>query len=77
MALKDWLIPMVTLCLSGISLGFGVDAKAHVNIMDERSFRKLGFKPRLSKVNTKLYAYGQESSIDTVGRFKRRVKYGS
>ncbi|RNA33818.1 Retrovirus-related Pol poly from transposon [Brachionus plicatilis] len=74
---NDWLMPMVTLWLSGISLGFGVDTGAHVNIMDERSFRKLRFKPRLSKVNTKLYAYGQESYIDTIGRFKTRVKYGS
>ncbi|CAF1038215.1 unnamed protein product, partial [Brachionus calyciflorus] len=75
MSIKDWLMPMVTLWLCGYSLGFGVDTGAHVNIMDETSFRKLIFKPKLYKSKSRLYAYGQEKCIETIGCFQTRVKY--
>ncbi|CAF1076837.1 unnamed protein product, partial [Brachionus calyciflorus] len=77
MAIKDWLMPLVTLWLGGVSLGFGVDTGTYVNIIDESSFKKLKNRPKLYKSNSKLYAYGQEDCIGTLGQFKTRIKYNN
>ncbi|CAF1121343.1 unnamed protein product [Brachionus calyciflorus] len=75
MSIKDWLMPMVVLCLSGTSLNFGVDTDAHLNIIDERCFKKLKFRPRLFKSKSRLYAYVQENCIGTIGSFNTRIKF--
>ena len=75
MAVKNFFMPMITLFMCGISLGFTVDTGAQVNIIDERSYNKLRFKPKLVKSKTKLFGYGNENCIETIGTFKTRVKY--
>lgn len=77
MAVKEWFMPMVTLFMCGLSLSFMVDTGAQVNIIDEQSFKKLKMKPKLYKFGSKLYGYGQNDCINTLGKFKKRVKYGN
>lgn len=77
MAVKDWFMPMVTVFLCGISLSFMVDTGAQVNIIDEQSFKKLKMKPKLYKFGSKLYGYGQNDCITTLGKFKTRLKNGN
>ncbi|CAF1071996.1 unnamed protein product [Brachionus calyciflorus] len=72
---KDWFMPVVMLWLSGISMGFNIDTGAQVNIMDKDSFKRLKFKPKLYKLETKLFGYGQSDCISTLGKFLTRVKY--
>ncbi|RNA36107.1 Retrovirus-related Pol poly from transposon [Brachionus plicatilis] len=75
LAVKNWFMPMVTLLMCGMSLAFTVDTGAQVNIMDEKSYDRLKFKPKLYKSNTRLYGYGNSKCIDTLGAFKTRVLY--
>ncbi|RMZ98111.1 RNA-directed DNA polymerase [Brachionus plicatilis] len=77
MAVKEWFMPMMTVLLCGLSLSFMVDTGAQVNIIDEQSFKKLKMKPKLHKFGSKLFGYGQSDSINTLGKFKTRVKYGN
>ena len=45
--IKKWLMPLVTLFICGQSIGFTVDTRAEVNIIDESTFKKLKYKPML------------------------------
>ena len=50
---KKWFMPLVTLIICGLSIGFNMDTGAEVNIMDESTFKKLKFKPKLYRCFTK------------------------
>ncbi|CAF0986472.1 unnamed protein product [Brachionus calyciflorus] len=53
--IKNWLMPLVTLFICGQSISFTVDTRAEVNIIDENTFNKLNYKPKLYKCDTKFY----------------------
>ncbi|CAF0777128.1 unnamed protein product [Brachionus calyciflorus] len=72
---KNWFTPLFTLLICGLSVGFIVDTGSQVNIIDEKTFNKLRYKPKLYKCLTKLYGYGNRNCIETVGKFKTRVKH--
>lgn len=70
---KKWFMPLVTLFICNQSIGFTVDTGAEVNFMDESTFRKLRYNPKLYKCDTKLYGYGKDARIETFGKIKTRV----
>ncbi|CAF1012738.1 unnamed protein product, partial [Brachionus calyciflorus] len=57
-------------------IGFTIDTGAEVNIMDEKTFNSLKFKPKLYKSDTTLYGYGQTNCIKTIGNYMSSVELG-
>jgi hypothetical protein len=67
------LMPMVALWICGSWMKFGVDTGAEVNLMDEKSFKKLKQKPKLYASSVSLFGYNK-TSIPLLGEFKTRIK---
>ena len=67
--------PMVKAELCGEGISFLVDTGAMKNILDEKTFLGLSFKPYLEPIESKLYPYGVENELVTNGEFKATVKF--
>ena len=69
------MMPIVCLFICGSSIRFGVDTGA--NVIDQKTYNRLRFKPKLVKADTCLYGNGSKNRLSLVGRFKTRVKFKS
>ncbi|CAF1080712.1 unnamed protein product, partial [Brachionus calyciflorus] len=71
------MMPIICLFICGSSIRFGVDTGSDVNIIDQKTYNRLRFKPKLVKTDTCLYGYGSKNRLSIVGKFKTRVKYNN
>ena len=71
--LTSCFMPMVTLFLCQSMVKFCVDTGAEVNLIDQKSFEKLKFKPKLYESDIWLYGYNK-SRIPLLGQFNTRIK---
>ncbi len=65
---KNMFIPLITLFMCQTMVSFAVDTGAQVNIIDEKTFNKLKFKPKLYKYRTSLFSYNSSKPIETLGQ---------
>ena len=70
---NSFFMPTVLLLMCQGSVLFNVDTGSQVDIVDEYTFQKLPFKPRLEKCSTSLFGYSSEIPIKTLGQFTTRV----
>ena len=53
-----------------------IDSGAQDNLIDEHTFEKWTYKPKLNKPSTRLYAYNSNKEIPTIGEFQTNVMVG-
>ena len=59
---------------SGEIFPFFIDTGASVNIVDEKTYKKLGCS--LVKSHTNIYAYGSDNPLSVLGKFTTKCAYG-
>ena len=59
----------VTVKVGNHPVRFQIDSGADVNIMDAKTFSHIKSRVKLSKCNTRLYAYGSKTPLQLLGKF--------
>lgn len=72
--IKNWFMPVLSVFMLLTSVKFGLDTGAEVDVIDESTYDRLRNKPILSRCRTKLFPYGSNTPISTLGEFKTHVK---
>ncbi|XP_053389269.1 uncharacterized protein K02A2.6-like [Mercenaria mercenaria] len=65
--------PNLTIQINGQSVKALIDTGSSINVIDERTYSKLKNKVTLSKVDTKVYAYGA-NKVDLLGKFQATIE---
>ena len=66
-------LPSIKLEMCKSLVEFTIDTGASCNVLDEVTWSKLVIKPVLCKTNIKLFAYGSNTPLVTLGEFKARA----
>ena len=71
----NFIAPMLSILICGLMIPFTIETGAQVNIMDNRTFNKLKFRPILKQTKMKIFAFGQKVPMGLKGEFKSRAMY--
>ncbi len=68
-------MPRADVTIGGTVKSHLVDTGAAINVLDQTSFERLRFKPRLEKCSTNYYAFSSASPISVIGQFSAQVSF--
>ena len=73
----SFLLPILMLMVCQTNIQFTIDSGAQVDLIDEFTYNRLKFKPKLYKTSCLLMPYGSKRCIETLGKFRTRVMYNN
>lgn len=51
-----------------------VDTGSSINVIDEHTYKSMTNQPKLSKSDTKVYAYGADAKVSLLGKFSATIE---
>ena len=67
-------LPKIDVKINGTLVNILVDTGACINVVDEKTFRKLKIKSKLGKPDAKIYAYGSKKDLPVLGKFQTTIE---
>lgn len=67
--------PCVTLTICSTDITFTIDTGASVDNLDSNAYERLKTKPALQPVHTKIFPYGSQTPLATMGQFDAEIIY--
>ncbi|XP_053383702.1 uncharacterized protein LOC128549937 [Mercenaria mercenaria] len=61
--------PYVSASVNGHNVKFLTDTASSVNVLDQETYNKMNPKPKLQRLNMKVFAYGTDSHVKLLGKF--------
>ena len=69
--------PKIKINLNESPICILVDTGSSINVIDENTYESMKIQPKLSKSDTKAYAYGTDAKVSLLGKFQATVETDS